>query len=173
MLDMRKLVVIFILFLTQSLSAQASYTLSGEVLIFSFKTKNGKIAALSKDKNDKYIVYRFGTKDKIELEYPNEKTEDSWKKFTYSFYLRGGGIENLGMDLNYLTFVNGTYKYVLYTNYKAEAGNHENIGVKVLDSKTDKPIADIKGERATRKGTLIDFRDNELINQDEEGMLYD
>lgn len=170
---MRKLVVVFILFLTQSLSAQVSYTLSNEVLIFSFETKNGKVAVLSKDRHDEYIVYRFGTKDKIELEYPDEKTGDSWKKFTYSFYLRGGGIDNLGMDLNYLAFVNGGYKYVLYTNYRAEAGNQENIGVKILDSKTDKPIADIKGKRATRKGTLIDFRDNELINQDEEGMLYD
>ena len=39
----------------------------------------------SKNQQD-YIIYRYGTKDKIELEHPL-KTESSWKDFTYSYYI--------------------------------------------------------------------------------------
>lgn len=169
---MKNLAYIFLLFTSISFE-QATYVLPNEEVIISFSTKNGKQVVLAKDKNEEYIVYRFGTKDKIELEYPENKDKDSWKKFAYSGYLRGGGIANLAMDLNYLAFINGDYKYVIYTTYIAEEGEKSNVGVKVLDSKTDKLIADIKGKVSTRKGNLTVFRDNELINQDEEGALYD
>lgn len=162
-----------LLFFTSISFAQAIYVLPNEEVIFSFETAKGKQMVLVKDEENEYIVYRFGTKDKIELEYPENKDKDSWKKFTYSGYFRGGGIANLAMDLNYLAFVNGDYKYVLYTTYIAEEGGKSNAGIKVLDSKTDKLITDIKGKQSTRKGNLTAFRDNELINQDEEGMLYD
>jgi hypothetical protein len=171
---MRKLALaIVVLLLAHGLSAQVSYTLENEVVIFSFSIKNGKTAVLSKDKNNGYIIYRFGTKDKIELEYPKEKTSASWKKFTYSSYLRGGGIDNLGMDLNYIAFVNGDYKYVLYTTYVAEGGDESNLGIKVFDNKSDKLIANSKGKKSTWKGNLTVFRDSELINRDEEEILYD
>lgn len=162
-----------LLFFTSISFAQADYVLFNEEVIFSFETAKEKQMVLAKDKENKYIVYRFGTKNKIELEYPENKDKDSWKKFTYSAYLRGGGISNLAMDLNYVAFVNGDYKYVIYTAYIAEEGEKSNSGIKVLDSKTDKLITDIKGKQSTRKGNLTVFKDNELINQDEEGMLYD
>ena len=69
------------------------YILPNEENIISFITKKGKIVTLSKDKNNEYIIYRFGSKEKIELEYP-EKNKNSWNKFTYSFYHRGGGKAN-------------------------------------------------------------------------------
>src|SRR5882724_5416344 len=88
-----------ILFAT-NISRGQSFILPNEDLIYSFATSNGKQLVLVKDKSDKYIIYRFGSKTKIEFEFP-EKNKSSFSKFKYSFYLRGGGSDNAGMDLNY------------------------------------------------------------------------
>jgi hypothetical protein len=120
---------------------------------------------LAKDKNDAYIVYRFGTKDKVELEVL-DKTK---KQFKYSFYLRGGGKANEGMDLNYVYFINKGFKYVVFSTSYAIDDKYE-IGLKVIDMKTDK-ITTIKGNVKTKKGNLIDFRDNGLLEIGEE--LFD
>lgn len=119
---------------------------------------------LAMDKDSAYIVYRYGTKDSVEFEYP-EKNKDSWKKFKYAFYLRGGGIQNLGMDLNYLYFTNNGYKYVLYSVYYAEP-NKSGIGIGVTNLSTKKTTT-IRGLEKTGKGTLIDLRDINLIEKDE------
>jgi len=139
--------------------------LKNEVLIFSFDTKTSKHVLLAKDSTDKYIIYRFSNKDKIEMEFP-DMTNNSWKKFKYSFYLRGGGLENDGLDLNYVFFENENYRYVIYQTYSA-ADSESNIGVKVIDIKTNK-TSDIPGNPKTRKGTLIDFRDNGLLQVGDE-----
>jgi len=156
-------ILLFALLLTQALFAQVSYTLKNEEAIFSIETKTGKIAVLSKDKSNKYIVYRFGSKDKIELEYPG-KTQDSWKKFKYSFYFRGGGKANEGMDLNYIAFENNGFKYVIYDTYGAVENSAES-GILVTNLKTSK-TSTIKAK--TKKGTLIDFRENKLLEISDE-----
>jgi hypothetical protein len=156
--------------LISGLSYSQNYLLPNEVNIYSFETTSGKKMSLSKDKNDKYIIYRFGTKTKIEFEYP-EKTKESWHKFTYSFYLRGGGKINEGMDLNYLAFTNLNFKYVIYYSYFA-VPEKVNIGVKIIDLKTNKTV-DIKGNYKTLKGNLVNFRDNKLVRVDDNGELYD
>ena len=115
---------------------------------------------LVKDKANTYIVYRFGTKDNVEFEFP-EKTSNSWSKFKYSFYLRGGGIQNEGMDLNYIYFTNKNIKYPIYDTYYSIGEKHET------DLKTNKSV-DIKGDYKTRKGTMIDFRNNNLLEITEE-----
>lgn len=74
-----------------------------------------------------YIIYRFGTKEKIELEFPDNKI-DSWSKFTYSYYLRGGEKENAGLDLNYLSFSRNGFEYQVYQEYSAE-DDATNVGV--------------------------------------------
>ena len=128
-----------------------------EEAVYSFKTVTGKQVMLARDKEGKYLVYRFGNKDSVEFEFPPSYL-DSWTKFTYSFYLRGGGTENAGMDLNYVYFFNGGYEYVIYDTYFSE-GERSAIGIKVIDLKTKK-TTDIKGILKTRAGTLINFRDN-------------
>lgn len=115
---------------------------------------------LNRDTANKYIVYRFGTKDKIEFEFP-EKSKNSWKHFKYSFYLRGGGTQNEGMDLNYIYFTNQGFKYVIYDTYFA-VGNKQEIGIKIINLETNK-ITHIKGDTNSRKGTMVDFRDNNLL----------
>jgi hypothetical protein len=136
-----------------------------ETLLYSFSTKSGKTMTLAKDKKDAYIVYRFGTKDKVELEV-SDKTK---KQFKYSFYLRGGGKANEGVDLNYVYFINKGFKYVIFSSSYAVDDKYE-IGLKVIDMKTEKATT-IKGIVKTRQGTLIDFRDNGLLEIGDE--LFD
>ena len=144
------------------------YLKPNEEVIFSFQTLSHKQAYLVKDTSDLYISYRFGAKDKIEFEFP-EKTDSSWSKFKYSFYLRGGGTANEGMEWNYVYFSNNNYLYIIYDTYFS-TGNKSGIGIKVMDLTSNKTI-DIKGNYKTRKGTLVDFRDNNLLETGEE--LFD
>lgn len=122
---------------------------------------------LSQDTTDKYIVYRFGTTDKIELNFPKLNRE-SWHKFTYSYYLRGG-VKNEGLDLNYLSFVIGQYKYVICQTYSS-VDDKKECGIKIIDFRTNR-ITEIKGDPETIKGSLMDLRNNEFIQIGEE--LFD
>lgn len=148
-------------FLIISIQSKAQkYILQNEKLIFSFQTKKGKYLTIAKDSTDKYIVYRFGTKDKVEFEYP-EKNRSSWSKFKYAFYLRGGGLQNEGEDRNYIYFTNQNIRYTVYDEYYA-VGSKTLIGIKVAGSAPGQPI-DIPGEYKTKEGTLTDLRDNKLL----------
>lgn len=160
-----KKIVFIPLFLVNLSVCGQKYILSNETVIFSFNMQNGKMVTINKDKGNKYIIYRFGTKDKVEFEYPNN-LKSSWTNFKYSYYLRGGGIQNEGMDCNYLYFINENFKYVIYDTYFSRDGK-QNIGIKIIDLKSNKRI-DIKGIIKTRKGMLIDFRDNKLLEIGEE-----
>ena len=133
-----------------------------EEVLFSFEPANSPktlSVCISKTQPD-YIVYRFGTKDKVELEFPENKA-DSWNKFAYSYYLRGGGAANEGMDLNYLSFENGGYEYQIYQEYVAE-DNTTNVGIKIIDKATNKET-DIKGLSNSIEGSLINLRENKKI----------
>ncbi len=163
----RTLFFVFVLASSNIVFGQ-KYILPNELSIFSFETNNGRKVTICKDKENKYIIYRYGTKQKIEFEFPS-KSEASWKKFKYSSWLRGGGMQNAGIDLNYLYFTNENYRYVVYDSYFSEA-NESNIGIKITDLKTQK-TTDIKGKIKSRKGTLTDFRDNNLIEIGDE--LFD
>lgn len=82
------------------------FVLPDEVVVLSFKTKNKKQVFVCRNQDNKYLVYRFGRKNKMELQFPEKLDESSFKKFDYSSYFRGGGVENLGMTLDYLSFTN-------------------------------------------------------------------
>jgi len=164
MIFINSLIPIILLTVTLSASGQ-HYLLPNEVNIFSFTTQTGKQVALNRDKENKYIIYRYGTKDKIEFEFPH-KSKSSWSNFKYSFLLRDGGTQNEGLDLNYLYFINKGFKYVIYDTYFS-VGQMKNVGIKIFDLKSDK-TTNIKGNNKTRKGTLVDFRDNGLVEIGEE-----
>ncbi len=163
-LKSKSLQIIFFALFSLHMSGQG-LLLKNETKLYSFKTKSSKQVIVAKDSSNNYLIYRFGTSNKIEFEFP-EKTKSSFKKFKYSFYMRGGGAQNEGMDLNYLYFENDNFKYIIYDTYYA-AGNKHSIGVKVVDLKTKK-TTDIKGEIKTQKGSLTDFRDNTLVEITEE-----
>lgn len=115
---------------------------------------------LAKDSNNAYIVYRVYANNKLEWEFP-EKNKSSWSIFKYSFYLRGGGPSNEGLDLNYIIFENKNFSYTLYDTYTAVV-NRSDVGVEVIN-KTANKTTDLKGVYKTRKGSLIDFRTNHLL----------
>jgi len=140
----------------------------GETIIFSFTTKSKKEVIILKNNVDNKVFYRFGSRAKTEFQFP-QTSANSDQKLTYSFYVRGGGINNEGMELNYIYFINGNFQYVVYDTYFFVENRH-NIGVRVIDLKTKK-ITDIPGDIKTRKGTLTYFRDNQLIGIGEE--LFD
>ena len=140
-------------------------SLSTEKIIFSFETDKGKTMSLSMDKNNKYLVYRFGQSGKVELQYPTELT-NTFDKFTYNYYMRGGGPGNAGLDLNYVSFTGDTHKVIIFDEYSAGDPDNpkesETVGIRLVDLKTGKEIK-IRGLIKTKKGTLVDFRDNGLI----------
>ena len=148
------------------------YQLDNEKVIYTFHTSSGKIMTLCADKDHQYIVYRFGTKNKMELEYPRVKDASSWQKFSYSYWLRGGGAKNDGIDLNYLAFTNNNIKYVIYQTYFAD-GNKSSAGIRVYDQSAKKEVH-IRASYKSVKGTLTDLRfdrPGELIGKGDE--LYD
>jgi hypothetical protein len=126
---------------------------------------NDKKMVLAKDTANAYIVYRFGITGKIEFEFP-EKTKESWNSFRYSYYLRGGDKKNEGLDLNYVCFLNGQFKYIIYNCY-ASSDEKSTCGIKVIDT-TKHKTTEIKGDIRSVKGSLTGFRDNGLLKIDDE-----
>ena len=158
------LIITFFSLLTSScFSEDDLYTKANEKTVFGFDTSKGKKLTLSMDKNGKYIVYRYGTPDKVELEFPDNKSQ-SYELFTYSHYMRGGGAANSGMDLNWLRFQNGEYQFVIYDEMVAE-GDIKKLGIKLIHQKTRK-IIDIKGDVTSKQGSLVDFRFMDKVKKD-------
>lgn len=158
---MKKYVIIFAFLIPVSFWAQ--YLLPNEEIIYSFETKNGKKMSLVKDKQNQYIQYRFGNKNTVEMEFPKSRNKDSWKQFTYKSYHRGGGKQNAGMSLDYLSFTNNNYNYVVSRTYSAEDESF-STGITVTDSKGKE--TEITGIYKTFKGCLCDLQDTEVKKED-------
>ncbi|MCF6133117.1 hypothetical protein [Flavobacterium wongokense] len=160
---MKKQYIILFFLLVSKIGFGQAYLLPNEEILFSFETKKGKKMVLAKDKNDKYIIYRFGTSKKIELEYP-EKNKESWNKFTFAYYSRGGGVQNLAMDLDKVIFEIGNYEYTIYQSYYSEE-NDFDTGIEIYNKATKKNST-ITGIYSSIKGHLTNFRDNGLLKID-------
>lgn len=165
---MNKIVCLILFILISNFAFSQNYLNKNETLVFSFTTKSGKKLVIAKRLEDNSIIYRFGTTKKIEMEYVGNKIGNDHKMY-YSYYLRGGGAGNEGMDLNYVHFTKAKITYVVYDTYYA-MDNTSKIGIKVIDLSTNK-TTDISGDNKTRKGSLTDFRDNQLLEMSEE--LFD
>lgn len=163
---MKKFYIVLCLFLFAKLSFGQQYLFPNEEVIFSFETAKGKKMVLAKDKKDGYIIYRFGTDKKIELEYPKEKNKESWNKFTYSHYSRGGGVQNLAMDITSIYFQIGNFDYAVYDDYYSE-GNEYTTGIIVTDLITNKETT-INGKYKSIKGSFYKVIESGLIKMDED-----
>ena len=97
--------------------------------------------------------------------YP-ENLENSWEAFTYSYYLRGGGADNEGLDLNYIQFPWKGGICVLYDNYSA-VDDQNYVGIKLINPETGttKDLSSIQSEVV---GNLMWFRNNEKIKTSDE-----
>ena len=158
-----KIIAIALLFIT-SVSLKCQLIGEKETVLFSFKTKSGKQVVLCSGPENSYMVYRFGTDKNTELEYPAVLDDSSWKKFTYSFYLRGGGTKNEGEDLNYVSFENEGYRYKIFSEYYAK-GKILETGIMI--SGPNGSETSINAVKSSIKGTLTDFRDNDKIKKEE------
>ncbi|WP_139925822.1 hypothetical protein [Hymenobacter sp. DG01] len=100
----------------------------GERTILSFVTSSGKTASVCEGPKAAYLVYRFGTAAKTELQYPAVLDSSSWRKFTYWPYHRPGGVANAGMENYELSFKNGGAQYTLVDHTEAYLmkGGEEN-----------------------------------------------
>ncbi len=162
---MRLLIVLLLPLLILNIGFAQVKLLKNEELLYSFKTKKGKQMILAKDKQNKYIIYRFGTSKKTELEFPAIKDSTSWNKFSYFHYLRPGGIQNAGLDLQSIYFQNGNYYYNIYEDYSSEGESYET-GVLIEDI-TTKIEKDCKGIYKSKRGNLLDLIDSGKLKESE------
>lgn len=144
----------------------------GETTMFSFRTTGGKTVSLCEGPKGAYLVYRFGTAAKVELQYPAVLDASSWKKFAYAWYFRGGGLANAGHSDASLTFRNGKITYELYDMEHAEEGQDgeetypREVGMHISNSTGI--IADISGDESTaRGGIMLSDRLRELATRNE------
>src|SRR5690348_4133630 len=86
-----------------------------EEIVYSIRFKNsGQVASLCRDKGNKYLVYRFGKKDKVELTYPAQLNSASWKSFKFYGAKRFGGAANDAFVDYHVDFSNNGVKYQLF-----------------------------------------------------------
>ncbi len=137
-----------------------SYILSNETALLTFRTENDKKLVIAKDTANKYLIYRFGTLNKVELEYPSEK-ENSWKKFYYAFHSENAIINDLQKTTRYLYFTRGNYQYVVYQEY-SDKRDHLTNGIKIIDKQTE-DTTNLKAKHNPIKGSLLPLMNNEKI----------
>ncbi len=127
--------------------------LNTEKLVVSFQLNNGsKTVSVCMDRDERYLVYRFGTKDAIELEYPAEKGQ-SWDKFTYDYDTKTAH--------NSLQFENGGFQYEVYQQDYA-GGDGLKIGIRVTDLSTGKET-DLAGLPESLIGYWYDLQGNKNL----------
>lgn len=144
----------FLLLMLWSFGSQAQNNLlfckANEEVVFSFQLKNKKRVFVCKEKKNAYLVYRYGSSKKIELQYPENPDSSSWKKFTLQAYSRGGGVQNAAMEFAFLSFYNKDAEYEVYEHWEAES-NQATCGIRVT---TGNYTTDMRGLLASRKGYL-------------------
>jgi hypothetical protein len=146
---------------------------AGETVVFSFVTKAGKTAALCQGPKEAYLVYRFGTAAKIELQYPAKLDASSWQKFTYWSYHRGGGAHNAGLEIAKLKFTNQGVKYELsdqtsaFYNKQKEEDYRREVGIDVVVK--GKTIF-VAGDAETAVGDMMGLKDGHKVKFDEDMM---
>ena len=103
------------------------------------------------------MVYRFGTKDKVELQYPAVLNLASWKAFKYSGYSRGGGRRNLAMEMHSLSFSNNQVVYKIRDDWEAE--HNENSASIIINANRKK--MELAGRASSKNGSLGLLMDKE------------
>ena len=161
-------VLIFFFFLFAGADADAQYdsTLSkeNEDIVFSFRLESKKWVSVCKEKAGKYIVYRIGTKNKIDLQIPAVLDTNSWKRFRFSGYHRGGGKENAAMHFGYLSFGTKGIGYEVYQLWNSQ-DSIENCGLYVI---VGGKMIEMKGDIESKKGNLVNLLYEPKIKQEDE-----
>lgn len=127
-------------------------TQSEEEVVFSFITEHEKKLVLSYSGSEDRLIYRFFNKDEVELELPGAGVEP-WTYFTFADDHRAGSADQLGIDMNFLVFENGNYRYEIYDNYNT-AGQGRLVGVNVTNLDTQE-FTHIEGDSERAIGSLM------------------
>ncbi len=157
------ILTLLVLFVCSAYSYAAKYLLPNEERVYSFTTTNGKKLILAEDAGRTYLAYRFGTKDKVELEYYARVTDSPKKMFYYTFF-RSVREDIYGVEESYIAFFVGNIKYVVYDNKYEGTGdekeaNNRSLGITVTDTLTKKKTT-IKANLNTIKGSIGSFWDD-------------
>lgn len=124
-----------------------------ENIVFSFDTKARKNLSICKHNNNNYLVYRYGTIGKIEMQYPSVLDKTSWNAFTFSGMRRAGGKANAGFGDYDLSFSVNKFNYIVFQTWSDEDGAYA-IGV-VVRNERKKSETRIDGLRETQSGSLV------------------
>lgn len=131
----------------------------GEKVLYSFTLPaSHKLVMICTQKNDKYLVYRFGTTNKTELQYPTVLNAASWKLFHYDGYSRGGA-GNSPEELHSLSFKNNNVSYQITDNWDGYDNRHDAGIIIIANEKKTR----ITGVPSTIKGTLASLADDEKL----------
>jgi hypothetical protein len=159
-------IIFFVLFFRADAFAQFDSVLCkpNEEVVFAFQLEDQQWVSVCKEKKGKYLVYRFGNKNKIELQVPAVPDTNSWKRFIFNGYNRGGGKENAAMHFAYLSFGHKNIIYEVYELWNSEDSiEHCGLTVVINNKATDKP-----GVLNTRKGKLLELLYEDRIKKEED-----
>jgi hypothetical protein len=138
--------------------ASLNENLSGKnediVISFLINESPKRYATLCSDKEGDYIVFRLGTSKSIRTEVLGESLSVA-PKFEYEYYFRGGGKDNMGLDLNHLYFEDADNHYDLFDEFDA-VSEKRTVGITIhnLAEKTDETFYAIDSTIIGRMSTL-------------------
>jgi len=136
------------------------HTPKGVKSIFSFSTQQGYHFSVYQVNDTTACVQWTTLKAEVKIcESPPFEKEN----ITYAYYMRPGGIDNEGLDLNHLRFTSGGYAYDVFENYAA-ADSSKEIGIKI----TNMVNQDVKLYHAlphSITGSLIHLRNQEIFKE--------
>ncbi len=122
-----------------------------EKLVMEFNTLSGKRLVIAADKNGKYIVYRFGTQDHVELQFPNDLNH-SYTAFKMSTETQEKKAPPSGFSYTQIHFSNGGFTYNIFNQFE-ENGNIVKSGLIIEDLKSGKKSL-IRADINSLKGSL-------------------
>jgi hypothetical protein len=147
-----KKIAVLVFSLAISPSFSQSLCAKNEIAVFSFQEeKSKKLASICKEKESKYLVYRFGTAERVELEFPSSRDKNSWKKFKYSGRERNGGKQNVGFGDYTLSFRNGPAEYYVFQEWDDEAETY-SIGINIHINGKSRTLF---GSKSSQVGSLV------------------
>ncbi|MDR6941634.1 hypothetical protein [Mucilaginibacter pocheonensis] len=147
---------------------EVDFVKDNEKVLLQFNTQAGKRLVLAIDSNNKYLVYRYGSQNHVELQYPRD-LDNSFSLFKYAYKSKNAGVINSNFGYSQLHFSNIEFTYNIYNQYD-RMGSITRIGLIVTNNKTHKKTL-IQGNLKSLKGQLSDLTNIPAIKLQNEDIL--
>lgn len=129
-----------------------------EEIVMAFITKNRKIVTINADKNQEYIVFRYGDKDSIKFQYPKELNESSWNQFTYYSFVKNDNSYDAAEKYKLSFFYNGIrYTISQFKHIPTEDEELELLITGIVDG------CQLSAKPHTRMGTLAKLQNTGVM----------